>query len=84
MLYKSVFYFKTFTNEIYLGIESLYKPTGFPSFELVSYMLSDKLADIEKALKIKELNNRKHMGCGDLKEIYSRKNFRQDEIKNVK
>ena len=35
---------KTFTSTTFVGIESLYKPTGYPSFELISYIMD---ADIE-------------------------------------
>ena len=34
LLYKVVFYFKTFTSEVFLGVETLYKPNGYPSFDL--------------------------------------------------
>ena len=65
---------------MFLGIESLYNPKGFPTFELLSYILDSELSNVKKVLKDESINSTGFLACGDLKEIYSRKNFRQTEI----
>jgi len=39
MIYKTVLLIKTFTGDSFVGIEALYKPSGYPSFELLSYIV---------------------------------------------
>ena len=73
MVYKAVFLFKTFTDEVFLGVETLYKPTGFPSFELLTYIVDSNLENIRKVLKDENIVKDNIYGCGDLKAIYSRK-----------
>ena len=65
---------------MYLGVEMLYKPTGFPSFELISYLLDSDISNIEMVLNIHQLNKNKLFSCGDIKEIYSNLNLRQTEV----
>ena len=47
---------KTYTTEVFLGLESLYKPSGFPSFEIISYIMDSNLKNIEKVLNVEDLN----------------------------
>jgi len=64
---------KTFTNNVYLGIESLYKPSGFSSFELISYIMDSNLDNVRKVMRDENIDTNKHFACGDVKEIFSRK-----------
>jgi len=84
MIYKVVFQFKTYTGTVFVGIESLYKPKGFSSFELISYILDSDIENVKKVMRDENIDQNKFLACGDLKEIYSLKNFRQTEIKRVK
>ena len=74
---------KTFTDSHFLGIESLYKPTGWPSFEVLSYILDSELENVRKVMKDEDIDASRMYACGDLKEIYSRKNNRDVEVKRV-
>lgn len=74
IIYKVVYLLKTFTSENYIGIESLYKPSGFGNFEVLSYILDSELSNIEYALNIEGVDKNNMFACGDLKEIWSRKN----------
>jgi len=75
LVYKSVFMLKSFTTTMFLGIETLYKPTGFPSFEVLSYILDSEIGTIRKVMKDEDISERSNLACGDLKVIYSLKNF---------
>ncbi len=75
LVYKVVFMFKTFTGNMFVGLESLYKPDGFPSFELLSYILDSDLENVKKVLRDENIQSSKMLACGDLKEIFSLKNF---------
>jgi len=68
---------------MFVGLETLYKPNGFPSFELISYLLDSDLANIRKVLNDDNITSERTLACGDLKEIYSAKNFRQTETVRV-
>ncbi len=68
---------------MFVGLESLYKPDGFPSFELLSYILDSDLANVRKVLKDESIDQSGFLACGDLKEIFSLKNFRQTEVVRV-
>ena len=67
---------KTYTGSMYVGLESLYKPNGAPSFELLSYILDSDLDNIKRVMRGENINPNKMLACGDLKEIFSLKNFR--------
>ena len=41
---------KTFTSDVYVGAEMLYKPEGQPSFEILSYIIDSDLNVISKVL----------------------------------
>lgn len=64
---------KTFTSTVYVAIESIYKPQGYPSFELVSYLMDEDLDNIKLVLKDESINPEDIFACGDIKEIFSRK-----------
>ena len=64
---------KTFTSTVYVAIESIYKPQGYPSFELVSYLMDEDLDNIKLVLKDESINTEDIFACGDIKEIFSRK-----------
>ena len=49
----------------------LYKPSGFPSFEIISYILDSDLSNVELVMDAGEIKIHKHFACGDIKEIYS-------------
>ena len=51
MIYKAVFHMKTFSKDIFVGIEALYKPQGYPSFEVLSYIMDEDLSNIKLVLK---------------------------------
>ena len=68
--------FKTYTGKMFLGLETLYKPTGYPSFELLSYILDTELEGVRLVLGDEDISERSNLACGDLKVIYSLKNFR--------
>ena len=50
VIYKAVFWFKTFTSNVFVGVEMLYKPEGAPSFELLSYIVDSDLNTVAKVL----------------------------------
>lgn len=50
VIYKVVIWFKTFTSNVFVGAEMLYKPEGRPSFELLSYVIDSNLETISKVL----------------------------------
>jgi len=83
LIYKAVFQLKTYSSNMYLGIESLYKPSGFPSFEVISYIMDTDLENISLVLNTYDINENNMLACGDLKEIYSMKNFQQTETVRV-
>ena len=64
---------KTFNDVTYVGIESLYKPQGYPSFELLGYVVDSDLKTIKKVLKDNSIDPNDIFACGDIKEIFSRK-----------
>ena len=70
---------KTFTNRHFIALESLYKPSGYPSFELLSYLLTDDIAQVRTVLKDEDFYPERMYACGDLKEIFSNIVFRQSE-----
>lgn len=51
MIYKAVFHFKTFAQDFFVGIEALYKPQGYPSFEVLGYIMDKDLDNIKLVLK---------------------------------
>lgn len=73
IIYKTVLHIKTFAEEIFVGIEALYKPQGYPSFELLSYIMDSDLNNIKLVLKDQSVDPNEFYACGDLKEIFSRK-----------
>ena len=73
MIYKAVFHMKTFSKDIFVGIEALYKPQGYPSFEVLSYIMDEDLSNIKLVLKDQSIDPEEFYACGDLKEIFSRK-----------
>lgn len=50
VLYKVIVWVKTFTSDVYIGAEMLYKPEGRPSFEVTSYILDSDLELVGKVL----------------------------------
>ena len=64
---------KTFTSTVYVGIESIYKPQGYPSFEVLSYLMDTDLDNIKMVLKDQSIDPHDIFACGDIKEIFSRK-----------
>ena len=74
---------KTFKGDTYVGIESLYKPQGYPSFELLSYIVDSNLDNIKKVLKDNTIDPHEIFACGDIKQIYSRKVHRAIKIERV-
>lgn len=67
LIYKAVILFKSFTSEIFVGIESLYKPEGNPSFELISYLMDANLDNIKKVLADPNIKTSDVFACGDIK-----------------
>ena len=64
---------KTFTSAIFVGIESVYKTQGHPSFEVISYLMDEDLDNIKLVLKDESIDPEDIFACGDIKEIFSRK-----------
>ncbi len=83
IIYKVVFFIKTFTNSLFLGIESVYKPNGFPSFEVLSYIADSNLDNVKKVMKDQNIKESEFLACGDIKDIFSLKVHRQTETKRV-
>ncbi|MCP4483144.1 MAG: hypothetical protein GY823_01075 [Flavobacteriaceae bacterium] len=75
LIYKSVVMFKTFTSTTFIGIESLYKPDGFPSFEVLSYIMDSDIRTIRTVMKDESIDPTQLYACGDLKALYSAKVF---------
>ena len=75
LIYKSVVMFKTFTSTTFIGIESLYKPDGFPSFEVLTYIMDSDIRTIRTVLKDESIDPTQLYACGDLKALYSAKVF---------
>ncbi len=75
LIYKTVIMFKTFTSTVFLGIESLYKPSGFPSFEVITYIMDADIRTIRNVLGDESIDPTQMFACGDLKAIYSTKVF---------
>lgn len=73
MIYKTVLYIKTFSEEVYVGIEALYKPQGYPSFEVLSYIMDSELENIKLVLKDQSIDPHEFYACGDLKEVFTKK-----------
>lgn len=71
VLYKAVFWFKTFTSNVFVAVEMLYKPEGRPSFELLSYLIDSDLTTIAKVLKEQAIDQNDIFACGDIKQIYT-------------
>ena len=71
---------KTFTNVSYVGIESLFKPQGYPSFDLLSYVVDSDLKNIQKVLRDETIDPHNIFACGDIKQIYSNKVFKPIKI----
>lgn len=64
---------KTFTSTVFIGVESVYKPQGYPSFELLSYLLDSNLDNIKLVMKDQSIDPNDIFACGDIKEVFSRK-----------
>ncbi len=67
LIYKTVVMIKTFNGVTYVGIESLYKPQGYPSFELLAYVVDSDLKTIKKVLKDNSISPNDIFACGDIK-----------------
>lgn len=67
VIYKVVFWFKTFTSNVFVGAEMLYKPEGRPSFELLSYIIDSDLNTISKVLNEQTIDQNDIFACGDIK-----------------
>lgn len=80
LIYKAVILIKTFTSETYVGVESLYKPQGYPSFDLLSYIVDSDLKNVQKVLKDETIDAHNIFACGDIKQIYSNKVFKPIKI----
>ena len=50
VIYKTVVMLKTYTGITYVGVESLYMSTGYPSFELLSYIVDSNLKNVKRVL----------------------------------
>lgn len=83
VIYKVVFWFKTFTSNVFVGAEMLYKPEGRPSFELLSYIIDSDLNMIAKVLNEQTINQNDIFACGDIKQIYTTKLKKTIEIRRV-
>jgi hypothetical protein len=57
VIYKAVFEIKTPTSVIYIGLESLYKPEGYPSFELLSYIMDSDLSTVKNFLQEQSIDS---------------------------
>lgn len=64
---------KTFTSTLYVAIESIYKPQGHPSFEVISYLMDTDLDNIKMVIKDESIDPHDIFACGDIKEIFTRK-----------
>ena len=67
---------KTFTSTTFVGIESLYKPTGNPSFELLSYIMDADIDTIRLVLDDQTIDPTQMFACGDIKDVFSKKVFK--------
>lgn len=50
-----MFYFKTFTNDLFVGIETLYKPDG-GQFEVLSYIMDKDLENVRLVMDDENIN----------------------------
>lgn len=73
LIFKTVLMFKTFTSNMYLGIEALYRN---PSFEVLTYILDADLNTVRIIMDDESIDPNGVFACGDIKEIYSRKVFK--------
>lgn len=78
-----VFWIKTFTSNVYIGAETLYKPEGRPSFELLSYIIDSDLDVVGKVLGESAIDPNDVFACGDLKSIYSAKLHQAVEVRRI-
>lgn len=56
VIYKVVIWIKTFTSDVYLGAQMLYKPEGRPSFELISYIMDTDLSVVGRVIEEATIN----------------------------
>ena len=54
---------KTFTSTLYVAIESIYKPQGYPSFEVISYLMDTDLDNIKMVLKDESIDPHDIFAC---------------------
>ena len=64
---------KTFTSTTFLGIESLYKPSGYPTFEVLNMIMDADIQTIRIVMDDYDIDPTQVFACGDIKDIYSKK-----------
>ena len=69
---KLVVTFKTFTEEFYAGIEGELRLKGTQRFRLLSYHYDTDIEVIKEVLGETNINVNNFIGCGNLKEIYTK------------
>lgn len=74
MTYKIAIKIQTFNTVNYLGLTGLYKKIGFPTFQVVNYLLDTDINNIRMVLEEPTVNENGISGCGDVKAIYSQAN----------
>jgi hypothetical protein len=69
---KLVVAFKTFTDEFYAGIEGELRLKGTQRFRLLNYHYDTDIESIKEVLGERNINVNNFIGCGDLKDIYTK------------
>ena len=70
-VYKVVFQIRSFQDDSYIGIEAQVNRFGFPSFEILNYIMETDIDRIKICLNEPTIDPSNFVGCGDLKAIYS-------------
>ena len=73
LIFKTVLMIKTFTSTTFLGIESLYKPSGYPTFEVLNMIMDADIQTIRIVMDDYDIDPTQVFACGDIKDIYSKK-----------
>ena len=82
-IFKTVVMLKTFTSTTFVGIEALYKPSGYPSFELLSYIMDADINTIRIVMDDNEIDPTQVFACGDIKDIFTKKVFKSAMVVRV-
>lgn len=71
--YKIALQIKTTTSVVYLAVEAVVNPFGYPGFEILTYHLDADINMIRLVLNEQGVDPNQFFGCGDVKAIYSAK-----------